>query len=246
MPHLKIKTATAKQDAWLFEQFAKMKTADFDALQVISRHYPNLSEALRENNSKEVLHFVQNWHEKHREVLQENRAAFEKGWKHIENDFFLALENLFRVKIKKIITAELSMVPIYPRDLYRQRFNIPYKDTNFQIAVAMHEIVHFYYFALWAKIFPEHSDDTYEAPHLVWYLSEIMAPIILNNTPELKKSHKVRHKTYPEFEQKKIGTQSINAHFGRLYRRQLKNGEDMENILRRMWQEAQEYKNNIL
>ena len=54
------------------------------------------------------------------------------------------------------------------------------------IEVSAHEILHFLWFKKWKEVFPETGLKEYESPHLVWRLSEIMDPIILQCQPKIK------------------------------------------------------------
>lgn len=80
----------------------------------------------------------------------------------------------------------------------------------------MHEICHFLYFKKWLEIFPRISKKTFEHPYLEWHLSEILAPIILNDN-RIQKLLKQKAVFYAEHKKIKIDEKTAPAYFTDLY-----------------------------
>jgi len=109
----------------------------------------------------------------------------------------------------------------------------------------MHEILHFLYFKKWKEVFPKAERRTFDSPHLVWRLSEILDPIILNNYPKIQKLTKLKHQTYKEFQKAKIGNEKLVPHFEVLYRKHLQSKKPFEVFLKIAWKEAKKHHKKI-
>ena len=66
-------------------------------------------------------------------------------------------------------------------------------------SVAIHEILHFIYFEKWKKVFPKTQEKEFDAPHLVWQLSEMVPGIILNDK-RVQNVFKYKFDSYKEYE----------------------------------------------
>jgi hypothetical protein len=110
------------------------------------------------------------------------------------------------------------------------------------IPVSMHEILHFVYFKKWMEVFPETRRRELDHPHLVWKVSEILAPIIINNNKEIQRLHRHKQGHYPEFQSLKIGKKSLVKIFEDRYKKHLRGSESFEEYLRSTWKIAQKYK----
>lgn len=108
--------------------------------------------------------------------------------------------------------------------------------------IIAHEILHFLWFKKWKEVFPESTNTDYESPHLVWRLSEVMDPIILHCHPILNTMIKPIDWGYPSFEGLKIGDKSMSEHFADIYRRCIIDNISFDLILKKVWQEAQKYR----
>lgn len=98
----------------------------------------------------------------------------------IEHSYNFYLEKLLDVKQNEKLTAYLSIIPICPRDLTHNSFNIYLNSPkNEKIAIIAHEIFHFYYFKKLKNIYPKLRKKQREHPYFFWYLSELIDDYIL-------------------------------------------------------------------
>jgi len=110
----------------------------------------------------------------------------------------------------------------------------------------MHEILHFYYFKKWVQLFPKTKREELERPHLVWVLSEILDPVILNNHPEIKRLFNAKHRSYPVFYETNIGGISINEYYTNLWKTEFEKGTTFDEFIKLAWQDAQKHKNVLI
>ncbi len=82
--------------------------------------------------------------------------------------------------------------------------------------VIMHESCHFLYFEKWKEIYPKTNNKKFEYPHIEWHLSEIIAPIILNDQ-RIKKLLKQKAVFYNEHEKIKIDNKTVPKYFTEIY-----------------------------
>jgi len=82
--------------------------------------------------------------------------------------------------------------------------------------VIMHECCHFLYFEKWKMSYPKISHKKFESPYLEWHLSEIIAPIVLNDQ---RVNSLLRQKAffYEEHEKIKINNKTAPEYFTELY-----------------------------
>ncbi len=213
----------------------------------IQRKFTDLDlETVLSSDTSALYEYIKRWQKKHKEQMERTRDGFVKKWSEIEGNYFDVFLAYFGLdNFEHDMKAYVSILPIYPRDLKHFEFNINDRDVTFSIAIAMHEILHFLYFKKWKKLFPEHGFETYNEPHLVWFLSEILAPIILNNYPASQKLFKHEHMTYREFNKRKIGAKSVNEHFRDLFLEHLENETNTDDFLRLAWSEARKHEASI-
>lgn len=87
--------------------------------------------------------------------------------------------------------------------------------------VIMHECCHFLYFEKWKQLFPNINSKKFESPYLEWHLSEILAPIILNDA-RIQKLLKRKADFYMEHKRIKIGNKTVPKYFNDLYKKLIK------------------------
>jgi hypothetical protein len=121
----------------------------------------------------------------------------------------------------------ISINPICPRFLNNWSFSIffNYKKISDAMEVIMHECCHFLYFEKWKKMYPEMNNKKFESPYLEWHLSEIIAPIILNDK-RIQKLLKKKAVFYPEHEKMKIKRKNVPEFFTNLYNKREKDFND--------------------
>ncbi len=224
----------------------------WDWSDVIYRSHPKLKDVLKGKKSKEfyayILKYTRVVVKERKKELDELVIKYQKEW-NVVNDAYLQilsehLETKYP-KTKKVITAYVSIVPICPRFLDEWAFNVSSKKPEMVIPISMHEILHFLYFKKWMEVFPKTKRKELDAPHLVWRLSEILDPIILNNNPKVQALLKHKHGHYSEFQNAKIGKKPLVKHFEDLYKKHLKGKQSFEGFLKICWDEALKHREVI-
>lgn len=170
---------------------------------------------------KYIIHFKKD----NQKLIKKNKTEYQKAWKKIEKEFFITLSDIIQTnwpKNRKIIKAMISVNPICPRFLNDWSFSVfcNYKRISHAIEVMMHESCHFLYFEKWKKIYPEMNHKKFESPYLEWHLSEILAPIILNDF-RIKKLLKRKADFYTEHKKLKIGNTTVPEYFNNLYKKSM-------------------------
>ena len=85
----------------------------------------------------------------------------------------------------------------------------------------------------------------YETPHLVWRLSEIMDPIMLQCHPTLKSLIQPTLWGYPSFKDLKIGEIGMTEYFKNVYTKCVDEGIRFDEIMKILWKETQANKDVI-
>lgn len=170
--------------------------------------------------------YIVEFRKENQRLIEKNKIEYEKEWQNIEKDFFIILSEIIQTdwpKNKKTIEAMVSINPICPRFLNDWSFSIfyNYKKISHAIEVVMHETCHFLYFKKWKELFPKSNLKTFESPHLEWHLSEIIAPIILNDS-RIQKLLKQKAAFYTEHKKIKISGKSAPKYFTDLYNKTAK------------------------
>ena len=143
------------------------------------------------------------------------------------------------------IVGYISVLPVYPRFLKERTFFTDYKDIQNAIEVSAHEILHFLWFKKWKEVFPETRPEECESPHLVWRLSEIMDPIILQCNSKIKELIKPVSWGYGSFKEIKIGNVSMTEYFKNIYLNSITNGDAFDVTLRKLFEEAKAHEKEI-
>jgi hypothetical protein len=252
MPKVKFKLPTIKREAEILTSFCKPRKTGWDWSGKVYKNHPELGEILKDKKSDEYYKYVHKYSssfiKKNKKKLEKLVIKYQKEWDKINDEYLEVLSEHFEAEYptnRKIITAHVSIVPIFPRFLDSWSFNVSSKNPDFMVPIAMHEIVHFLYFKKWMEVFPKTKRKELENPHLIWRLSEILAPIILNHNKDIQKILKFKHWHYSNFQKVKIGKKTMIKHFEDLYKTHLKNGEPFEEFLKISWTEAKKHKKII-
>ena len=107
--------------------------------------------------------------------------------------------------------------------------------------VMMHEACHFLYFEKWKQLYPKMSHKKFESPYTEWHLSELAAPIILND-PRIQKLLKQKAVFYPEHEKIKIDNKTAPKYFSDLYKKTIGKENGFEVFLKESYQAIQDKK----
>lgn len=197
---------------------------------IIKKH-PKIKKVFSFKTETEQVKFLEDYIIKFREdnqkLIEKNRMKYQAEWQKIEKDFFLILSEIIQTewpKNRKIIKAMISANPICPRFLNDWSFSIfyNYKKISYAMEVIMHESCHFLYFKKWKELHPKMNSKKFESPYLEWHLSEILAPIILNDA-RIQKLLKGKANFYIEHKKIKIGNKTAPKYFDDLYKKITKN-----------------------
>lgn len=252
MPKVKFRLPTTKREAEMLISFCKLRKTGWDWSEKIYKNHPKLREILKDKQSdeyyKHVYKYSNEFIKKNKKSLDRLVTRYQKEWDKINNEYLEVLSERFETDYptsRKTITAYVSIVPIFPRFLDEWSFNVSSKNPNFMIPIAMHEILHFLYFKKWMEVFPKTKRKELDNPHLVWRLSEILAPIILNHNKDIQKILKYKHMHYSEFQKIKIGRKTMIKYFEDLYKKHLKSNQSFEDFLKISWTETKKHKKTI-
>lgn len=217
------------------------------------RVYPELRKIQKESKDKEEClkrykEFIEGIHVRDRELMIQAQEQIRSEWEKIGSTFLYTLSEHFETSWpddKQEIVGYISVLPAYPRFLEDYSFCVGYKDISDMIETSAHEILHFLWFKKWKEVFPEIERKEYESPNLVWRLSEIMDPIILQCHPKIKELVKPRNWGYRSFASINIGDISMTEHFKRIYLSSVTAGDNFADTLKKLWDEAKKYEKEI-
>ncbi len=242
-PKLKIREIPLKLEREVFSAFLFNHRGGWG--EYILRKHPKLGKA---KNEREVGEYLSAFRLKNKKAIRGSVKIFEKRWKEIEEEFFALLPRVLGTEWpkNKTITVYVSANPISPRFLDDWSFSMHYKNSSSAGVREFfaHEILHFLYFKKWKEVFPEAKRKTFDYPHIEWTLSEILAPIILNNSP-IKKLLKRRAGSYDEHEKIKIGRNNLVKHFENLYKKSLRENKPFGDFLKIAYKEILKRKNKL-
>lgn len=245
LPQVRFKLATPSKEAEVLTAFCKPGEAMWDWSKYIYKVHPELKRILKDKKPREyyalIYKYAAKFLKEHKKELEAQAARYQKEWNKINGPYLQVLTDHFETeypKSRKFITAYVSIVPIYPRFLDEWAFNVSFKNSESMAPISMHEILHFLYFKKWMEVFPKTKKKELDAPYLVWKLSEILDPIIIENNPDIQMLFKHRQGHYPEFRKVKIGKKTAIKHFETLYKKHLKSGQSFEDFLKICWADA--------
>ncbi|OHB25553.1 MAG: hypothetical protein A2542_00885 [Parcubacteria group bacterium RIFOXYD2_FULL_52_8] len=212
--------------------------------------YPELMRALEKTQDKEdaltvCRSFASQEIEENKAAIIASKEAIEQDWAQVSETFLATLALHMETswpEDKKVITGHVSILPVCPRFLDKYAFTVNYRKEPAEARETIaHEILHFLWFKKWKEVFPEHKRAHYEAPHLVWRLSEVMDPIILQCHPEIHALIMPKGWGYTSFKQLRIGEVGMTQHFADIYKSEVNAGKSFADILRVLWEEAQKH-----
>jgi len=206
---------------------------------VIIKRHPALKPIYKLKQEKERIKFLKNYildfRKKHRKKILFKMSKIQNGWSKIEKEFLITLGQVINTnwsEKRKEIKAMISINPIGPRFLDDWSFSLPFRyDDRGAKHVIMHEICHFLYFKKWKELFPNSKRRTYDAPYIEWHLSELSAPIILNDK-RIKVLLKRKATFYREHQRVKIKGISAPQYFSNLYANCLKKNKNFDYFIK--------------
>lgn len=196
---------------------------------VVNEH-PQFKKALNLRSKKSREEYIKGYiirlRTKRQPFLKKQMENYSRNWRKIEKECFIILPEILETswpKNRKIIKAMLSMNPICPRFINDWSFSLFYKQNPGHMKeTILHEVCHFLYFKKWKEVFPKTKRETFEFPYLEWHLSEILAPVILND-PRIQKLLRKEPAFYDEYKKLKINELDVPRYFTNLYKQYVHN-----------------------
>jgi hypothetical protein len=240
VPQVEFELANVEREADLFDDFIKRNNWPH----IFAKHQ-ELVDLLNGVEDKEkrkaiCLEYVRKLRSEHEAEMKTFSEEIKNEWDKINEKFLEILSVHFETDwpAEEKITGYVSTLPIHPRFIDFNSFFIGYENLSAMIETSAHEIVHFLWFKKWKEVFPEVERREYERPNLVWKLSEIMDPIILQCHPEIKEMIKPRQWGYRSFTTKKIGEVGMTEYFKKIYLDSVSSGDSFDVTLKKLWEEA--------
>jgi hypothetical protein len=219
----------------------------------IVRRYPDIKKVKSFNKEKERVKFLKNyinsfWKENKTDI-DKSKLRIQKEWRKIEKRYFELLSELMQInwpKNKRIIKARMSICPICPRFLNSWIFHLFYNfEVKRMLEVIMHECCHFLYFKKWKELYPKASNKTFESPHIEWHLSELVAPIVINDK-KVQKLLRQKASFYNEHSRIKIGKKTAPQFFTDIYIKNIDKNNGFELFLEEAYKEIKKHKKLFL
>lgn len=216
----------------------------------IFKRHPGLK-LIEKINSKEdkilfLKKYINQYRKDNKSKMEKGRQRYENSWRLIEERYLSVLSSIMEIgwpSRRRSIKAFVSINPICPRFLDDWSFSIyySYEKIGRTKEIIMHEICHFLYFEKWKEMFPDSDREMYESPHIEWHLSEILAPVILND-PRIQEILKTKAGFYREHMRIKIGNKTAPRFFNDLYKQHTKKDSSFEQFLRDAYKEIKKHK----
>jgi len=218
---------------------------------VMYKVYPELEGIVSKSKDKygaivDVKKFVEGEIGENKEAIDKAIDLIRQDWKFVSDKFLEILSEHMQTdwpEDLKTITGYISINPICPRFLARHSFFVNYRKNIEQARETIaHEILHFLWFKKWKEVFPDSKSTEYESPNLVWRLSEVIDPVMLQCNPNIKELIKPTKWGYDSFRSLKVGDIGMTQHFAQVYLRSVKEGKNFKDIQRILWEEAQKHR----
>jgi len=206
---------------------------------IIIKRYPKLKPVYKIKKEKEKKEFIKKYIIRFR-ILNQKRIStqkekIEKVWRKVEKEYLAVLGQVINTEWpsnREEIKAMISINPICPRFLDDWSFSLSFRYYGKgAMHVIMHEICHFLYFEKWKELFPKSKRRTWDRPYIEWHLSEIVAPVILNDE-RIQKILKQKATFYREHQGVKIKGISAPKYFSKLYANCLKKNKNFDYFIK--------------
>ncbi len=191
----------------------------------IVRKHPNIKPVLKLTQESVRIQYLRKYVRDFRRSraveMQRQLEKLPRAWGRVEQPAFIALQQLIETNWPKQrpIHALMSINPICPRFLREWTFFWYWRYKQKDIfEIILHECSHFLYFQKWQEVFPQDRPRSFDSPHLIWHLSEILTPILLMQ-PELQKYLRQKPTFYREHQRLRIKGKTAPAYFRDLYHR---------------------------
>ena len=127
---------------------------------------------------------LQGIYQENEAFLEERLSSYQAHWDANREQINQAFSDAFGVDCSEKfndMVCKLSLNPVCPRYLKEHSFDVFYLNSEKgAIGIALHELVHFVWFALWNELYKD-SYEEYETPSLKWILSELVVEALLSD-----------------------------------------------------------------
>lgn len=218
-----------------------------------SRHildkYPVLDKKLKNVKKKsernKITHdFFEDFILRNKDLLEKKAEKFQKEWNKINNEYMVTLSEVLEIdwpEEDKQIRAFISPNPICPRYIKQRIFDVYHLSSlEWMKAVAMHEILHFLYFEKWKEFSPKTNEKHFNAPHLVWKLSEIVPKAILSDE-RVQEIFKHNPTVYDKYYELKINGKPLLDYLDEFYFKR----KNFKDFLKKSWEFVNKHKSAL-
>jgi hypothetical protein len=133
---------------------------------------------------KEISGTVVELYKSREKEIQSKVISYQENWNRYEeliNERFSSIFQFDTGEIFNNLVCNITLNPISPRYLGEHIFDVFYMNSDEgSIGSALHEIVHYLWSYLWNQKYKD-SYEQYEAPSLIWILSEAVVEQILSD-----------------------------------------------------------------
>ncbi len=248
-PNVKFEVASIKHIMPPINHFLNPKKGSWDWSKSILDKYPLLDKKLKNvkklsEREKIARDFFEDFILKNKNLLEKKAKEFQKEWNKINKEYMKAISEVLGIdwpKKDKEISAFISPNPICPRYIKQRIFDVYYLSSlEWMKAVAVHEILHFIYFEKWKKVFSKANEKHFEAPHLVWKLSEMVPRAILSDE-RLQKIFKHNPSVYDEYHELEINGKPLLDYIDEFYSKR----KNFKDFLKKSWDFVNKHKLNL-
>jgi len=249
IPKVKFSIASIEKIMPMIHFFLNPEEKQWDWSNSIYKKYPKLKKKLKNIKDKTKRReieckFFKNKFFSDKSLLEKKRLDFQREWNKINDKIMIALSEIIEqqwTENDKSMKARISLNPICPRYIKQRTFDLYYKSPFKEMkGTAIHEILHFIYFKKWKIVFPKTKEKEFDAPYLVWQLSEMVPGIVLNDE-RIQKVLRYNFKSYKIYHEFKINNKPLLSYLQNFYDKRV----GFNDFLRKSWKFVNEHKKEI-
>lgn len=249
IPKLKYQASTLDQSLGSIHGFLNPYKNEWDWSDIIYKEYPVLKTRLKgikkvKDRKVAELSFFKEFIKTNDINLKNIAETFQCSWDKDGNEFFIRLAEITEADwtgIPKEVIASVSLNSINPRFIQNSTFDLFYGSSlKFAKSTSVHELFHFIYFNKWRQVFPKTKEREFDAPRLIWHLSEMIPKIVLNDQ-RLQKIFRHEFHSYDIYENAVLDDKPLLSYLQNFYNKR----KDFEDFLKNSWDFVQKNKKII-
>lgn len=164
---------------------------------------------------------VQTLYEARKAEIQAKALSYQAQWDAHEGLINERYSAIFQLEVGALfndLTCHITLNPISPRHLLEKRFDVFYLNSpHGAIGSALHELCHYLWFHLWHQKYQDDYDN-YEAPGLIWLLSEaVVEPLLQDEALARINPYHASGNAYPYFYQMQVKGRALYEHLNALF-----------------------------